>query len=87
MKLYVLLEKCNEPEWANHMKMISESLTMHSIEDNEKQRVYREILHLFGGMGSFQDLVLHTGDNMVDDNRVFDALRKELFEAARNQLK
>ncbi len=43
--------------------------------------VGREILRAYGGMGSFNDLVLYrSGQLCVSENRRLDALRRELFE-------
>ncbi|QCP54403.1 hypothetical protein FAZ95_36345 [Trinickia violacea] len=49
--------------------------------------VRAEILRLFGGMGSLNDLVLHKDGHVLnDENEVFDALRERLYELIRDQL-
>ena len=47
--------------------------------------IRREILRLYSGTGSLNDLVLHSEDleRMKKDNTKFDELRNELFELCR----
>ncbi len=53
----------------------------------EASHLASTILGMYGGMGSFNDLVLFNGSVVdAEANRRLDRLRKELFEAARSIL-
>ena len=50
--------------------------------------VLGDILRLYGGAGSLNDLVLHSDDRarMIADNKKFEAFRSELYELARSRV-
>jgi len=53
----------------------------------DAQAAVRDVLALFGGMGSFADFVIYVdGRPDVERNRVLARLRSELFESARDDL-
>ena len=72
-----LLSDYNEKQWAAALTRFTARAA-----DNE---VKRDILRLYGGTGSLNDIVLHCADTtrMRDDNTEFDRLRTELFELCR----
>ncbi|MES2702451.1 MAG: hypothetical protein V4649_07425 [Bacteroidota bacterium] len=50
-------------------------------ENGDVPAVARKVTHIYGGMGSFNDLVLHKDGRMVGaDNDKLDMLREELFQ-------
>ena len=67
--IIAILEKYDD-DWANVFKRIKNNLYL-----NQKNTI-RDIRYLYGGMGSFNDLVLP--DNEAD--KKLKNLRKELFE-------
>lgn len=72
-----LLEAYGQRSWA---EALSDLGARQGTED-----VRGEIRRLYGGMGSLNDLVLHSADiaRMRADNNEFDALRKQLSELCR----
>lgn len=51
----------------------------------ERDALKRRILRLYGGMGSFNDLVLHkNGEICITENNKLDKLRKRLFDQIMN---
>ncbi|SPL96381.1 unnamed protein product [[Actinomadura] parvosata subsp. kistnae] len=52
------------------------------------QHAVRNILRLYGGMGSFADLILQTPQGVaLPEQDEFYALQQQLFEAARDELR
>jgi hypothetical protein len=69
-----LLEAYGERSWAD---ALGDLAARQASED-----VCGEIRRLYGGMGSLNDIVLHSADiaRMKTDNSQFGALRSELFK-------
>jgi hypothetical protein len=69
-----LLQACGERSWAD---ALSDLAARQASED-----VCSEIRRRYGGMGSLNDIVLHSTDiaRMKADNSQFGALRSELFK-------
>ncbi|MEV0621346.1 hypothetical protein AB0I81_49015 [Nonomuraea sp. NPDC050404] len=51
------------------------------------QYAVRKILRLYGGMGSFQDLILQNAQGVLPEQDRFEELQDQLFEAARDELR
>jgi hypothetical protein len=65
---------------------IAEPLARGSHDPEVKMTAARSILRMYGGMGSFGDLVLQNADGVLPEQAEFDRLRQRLFEAARAAL-
>ena len=74
-----LLKNCGEKSWANAIEC--------SWSESEQDLDYAKnrIRALYGGMGSFNDLVLHSPDGvpLKAENDELDDLRSQLYELAR----
>jgi hypothetical protein len=73
-KMAELLTIANQPHWARRLVQIS-----HSSSGDESMA--RDVLSLYGGMGSLNDLVLYV-EGVLDAkiNDEFDALRTAVYE-------
>jgi uncharacterized protein DUF6966 len=72
-----------EFEWSRAL----ERLKNQCVATGTDQSSIRDVLRLFGGMGSFSDLVLQKNGKMpVHENAQLDKLRTAIFEAARSML-
>lgn len=85
-KIISVLERSNEDNWLKTFSNIYESYE--SLENDDEKAYYRrEILNVYGGMGSFSDLVLYDNNKVLyEENNELDALRKDLFEEIRRRL-
>jgi hypothetical protein len=78
-----LLITVGEPDWSDAFNKFRQKCNDVDSENLKDLRV--EILRLYGGMGSFNDLVLYKqGQPMLEENKKLDALRKELFNIVRD---
>jgi len=72
--IIVILQGSNERYWVN----IFEKCLI--LLDNDYEQCLYNLKRLYGGMGSFNDLVLHKADIPVkDENNKLDRLRHELY--------
>lgn len=79
-----ILESVGEPQWARQLRGLAAAA---GAEDPSAQRALAaDVLALFKGMGSFNDIVLQNKRGVLPEQGEFDRLRSELFEAARGQL-
>lgn len=69
------------------MEALANAVEASSGDDVGRQGLVREILGLFGGMGSFQDMVLQDASGVLPQQDEFDRLRTELFQQARRELR
>ena len=73
-----LLLKCGENNWRESLDKIKQLLI-----ENDFRDASRITISLFGGMGSFSDIVLHkNGQPLIDENDRLNQLRHDLFEEA-----
>ncbi len=74
-----LLVSVGESNWADTFTSFRLKLVN---SDSENLQVLRsDILRIYGGMGSFNDLVLYNeGQVLIRENQTLDKLRKELFD-------
>ncbi|AWH84708.1 hypothetical protein HYN59_06050 [Flavobacterium album] len=75
VKIYELLKEAGESGWSNGFRgLIAE------LEANENISVYRKIISIYGGAGSFNDLVLYkNGAVCSEENNELDRLRNGLY--------
>ena len=71
-----LLFESDEKDWSKLFYIMALRL-----EDNEKpQEVFSEILGMYGGMGSLNDIILYQDGNIdIERSNKLDLLRKGLF--------
>jgi len=75
-----LLVSVRESNWADAFKSFRRRLDNSDSESTETLR--SDILRIYGGMGSFNDLVLYQeGQPLIKENQALDKLRMELFDA------
>lgn len=76
-----LLRKANEPDWARACERLADQF------GDDPVGATRAILAMFGGMGSFNDLVLYErGEILVAENDELDRLRTQLHVECRKEL-
>lgn len=69
-----VLDKVNEKNWQNAFQDFLNS-------SDSKEVLKRKIKQIYGGMGSFNDLVLYKdGNPCIKENQKLEELRKKLFE-------
>ena len=80
-KIVKLLLSVEEDNWSAALENFRDRCNQ--IESERDVKILQsEILRIYGGMGSFSDLVLYSrGKVLVEENQKLDELRKELFEA------
>lgn len=73
-----ILKQNKEHFWCKKIdNLYKKSLT---IQDIEKAHFISNIEHLYGGMGSFSDLVLHrNGTPLIQENAQLDSLKNDLY--------
>ncbi|CAK3778097.1 hypothetical protein CWO27_04410 [Vibrio sp. 10N.286.51.C3] len=77
-KIIELLVFVGESNWAGSFNSFRQKCDNASVENLDILR--NEILRIYGGMGSFNDLVLYKqGQPMIKENQKLDELRTELF--------
>ena len=76
-----LLSRTNEPDWARCLERLL--VRAQAPGDGDPQTLARDVLALFGGMGSFSDLVLSVGGvPLRAENDRLAALRTKLHAEA-----
>lgn len=82
-ELITLLEASKETNWSASLRSLMLDLG-ECTNDVERNYVECQLKRIFGGMGSFSDLVLFKdGKVLAGENNRLGKLRKELFEALR----
>ena len=78
IQIGTLLERFNEDSWSNAFKRLV-------IEYQEQPTETRgRIISLYGGMGSFNDIVLyHQGNVVQSENDELDRMRSRLYQLCR----
>lgn len=85
--LALLLSNTGEARWSEMLSSIRSDLSASRGDPDREQAAVRDILSLYGGMGSFQDLVLQDSRGVRPEQQEFDQLRNLLFEGARAALR
>lgn len=75
-----LVEACGQARWAGLFAHLAGDATAAGTE-SERRDVLHRIGQLFGGMGSFNDLVLQDRQGVRPEQQRLDALRTDLYEA------
>jgi hypothetical protein len=86
LDISALCTRVGETRTAESMDRLAHAVRAASSQ-SEYQRAVREVLQLFGGMGSFQDLVLQTREGVLPGQKDLDGLRAKLFQEARRELR
>lgn len=80
-ELITLLEKSKETNWSASLRSLMQALTG-CVDDIERNYVKSQLKRIFGGMGSFSDLVLfNDGKVLIAENNQLEKLRRELYES------
>lgn len=80
-ELITLLEKSKETNWSASLRSLMQALTG-CVDDIERNYVKSQLKRIFGGMGSFSDLVLfNDGKVLIVENNQLEKLRRELYES------
>ena len=78
LRIEELLRLGGANEWANGIERLRNEM------DYDSDLALGKILSLYGGMGSFNDIVLYrNGIPLVSENNELDALRSKLYELCR----
>lgn len=81
IRLSALLRTADEPDWAGVCDRLAAGYAANPYASN------REILAMYGGMGSFNDIVLHNdGIPLVAENDELDSLRSLLHTSCLREL-
>ncbi|MDP8169705.1 hypothetical protein QJU96_00150 [Pasteurella skyensis] len=84
--IILVLEKSSENNWSEELRKFSKDYSELKTP-NEKNIFQRKLLNIYGGMGSFSDLVLYKDNNlMYEENCELDTLREELFKELKKSL-
>jgi hypothetical protein len=71
-----LLKSHKENEWKTTFDFF-----LGKIDNEDVRTVKKDIRTIYGGMGSFNDLILYSGGALsYNDNVLLDKLRRELFD-------
>lgn len=77
-EMVTLLNMAGIQDWAEGLRKISE------YKESEASILYNEVLRMYGGSGSLNDLVLYRdGELLMHENNKFDELRSELYQLCR----
>lgn len=75
LNIYKILNEFDETEWAEIFKNF-----IYKIDNDGEKNVSKEILSIYKGFGSFNDLVLYkNGILSFTKNEELDSLRRKLF--------
>lgn len=85
LRLLELLHREGESRWSAILLARAQALTDARTPEERAEQV-RQVLLLFGGMGSFNDFVLQNADGVKPGNPALDVLRSQLFAAATEAL-
>lgn len=73
-KIILILKNNGELNWANSLERCRLELK------NDPINACSKILSMYGGMGSFNDIVLYRdGQPLIKENNLLDAMRKKLY--------
>jgi hypothetical protein len=75
IRIYELLCEVGESNWLNSFRNF-----IFELEEHEDTAVYRKIISIYGGSGSFSDLVLYNnGVLCIEENNKLEKLRNGLY--------
>ncbi len=77
-KIIGLLISVGEKNWS--VSFLSFRERSNETDDNHLELLRSDILRIYGGMGSFSDLILYgQGQPLIKENQKLEVLRKKLF--------
>lgn len=84
-EIIFLLRVCSEKRWSRILNVF----LFECYNTKNEDQVIKKIINIYqGGMGSFNDLVLHKDRKMLmDENEKLEKLRRDLYIACENFLK
>ncbi|WP_415896099.1 DUF6966 domain-containing protein [Neptuniibacter sp. PT34_22] len=78
-KTILLLKNNGEKNWAKSLERCQKEL------NNDSVYVCNKILSMYGGMGSFNDIVLYKdGQPLMKENELLDDLKTDLYHMCKN---
>jgi hypothetical protein len=86
LELAALLDSVGEVRLAETPRTLASHISEARGED-EYQSAVREVIRLFGGMGSFQDVVLQTRNGVRPEQAEFARLRDRLFQETKQEVR
>jgi hypothetical protein len=85
--ILAILTRANEVRWIPAIEQRIAVLTSIGPATAEYQDAVRNTLQLYGGMGSFQDLVLQNEKGVIPEQSELFRLRNDLFTALQAELR
>lgn len=80
-QLVALLYRTNEHNWSESLQSLMLELKGSSNEV-DRNLIKSQLRGIFGGMGSFSDLILFkNGKILIDENNELDSLRQALYQS------
>ncbi len=86
IELATLLESVDEARIAETPRRLASEISQAHGEDAYRAAV-RKVVRLFGGMGSFQDVVLQTREGVRPEQAEFERLRDRLFQETKQEVR
>lgn len=86
LELAALLESVDEVRMAESSRRLASEIREARGKD-AYQTAVREVMRLFGGMGSFQDVVLQTREGVRPEQGEFERLRDRLFQETKQEVR
>lgn len=80
-----LAESVGETGVAASMRSLAADLER-STSESQRQAVSRRVLSLYGGPGSFHDVVLQNREGVLPEHKTFAELRSALYDEAKRWL-
>lgn len=85
-QMIAILSSTGHSDWAPALESLRDEIELSATDSAKYRNAVRSGLALYGGMGSFQDLVLQDRTGVRPEQPEFAALRGDLFIALRNEL-
>ena len=76
-----LLARSGQPRWSSLMAVLAQEARDASTA-HERRAVVQQVMRLFAGMGSLNDLVLQDARGVRPEQHLLDELREDLYRAA-----
>lgn len=84
-RLATLLGHAGEGRWERSLQSLAAQWTA-AANPEQRQQVIRAVLGMYGGMGSFSDVVLQDAGGVRPEMAEFHSLRSRLWEIAQDHL-
>jgi hypothetical protein len=86
LQLATLLESVGELRRAETPRSLASEISEAGADD-EYQAAVRKVVRLFGGMGSFQDVILQTRQGVRPEQAEFERLLDRLFQETKQEVR